>query len=163
MSSSTQRGTTVPTVSPASMLRRQRGFTLVELMTVVLVISILAAIGVPSYTNSVRKSRRTEARSALLDAASREERFFATNNYYSIAAGDLGYTAMPTPVGNSYYQLSAACTPDKATKNCVDYQLTAQSIGTQQKDVACATLTLDNKGKQDATGTDPTPGTTCWN
>jgi type IV pilus assembly protein PilE len=144
------------------MVGQQRGFTLVELMTVVLVISILAAIAVPSYSNSVRKSRRTEARSALLDAASREERFFATNNFYSIAAADLGYTTMPTNIGSNYYTLSAGCDVD-ANAHCTNYKFTATTFGTQTKDTACATLTLNNTGMQDATGTDPTPGTTCWN
>jgi type IV pilus assembly protein PilE len=170
MNSSTQRGTPVPTASAsvastavAATPRQQKGFTLVELMTTVLVISILAAIAVPSYTNSVRKSRRTEARTALLDAASREERFFATNNFYSVAAVDLGYTALPTNVGSNYYSLTVVCKTKDKSGNCSGYTLTASAILTQLKDVACATLTLDNTGLQDATGTDPTPGTTCWN
>src|SRR5258708_40052678 len=88
-----------------------KGFTLVELMVVIVIVAILAAIAIPGYTSQIRKSRRTEARNALLDAAAREERFFATNNYYTVTGTDLGYgAALPVHVGNNYYQLSGACT-----------------------------------------------------
>ncbi len=55
-----------------------KGFTLIELMVTIMVAAILAAIAVPSYTSQIRKSRRTEARNAVLDAAAREERLFAS-------------------------------------------------------------------------------------
>lgn len=136
-----------------------KGFTLVELMVVVVVVAILAAIAVPSYSSQVRKSRRTEARNALLDAAAREERFFATNNRYSVTATDLGYGALPINVGSNYYNLSVACTVAAA---CTDFTLTATAINSQTKDTACATLTLNNIGVQSATGS-ATAATTCWN
>ncbi len=78
---------------------RGRGFTLIELMIAMLIVSILAALAIPSYNRSVRKSRRTEARSAVLDAAAREERFYATNNKYTQTAAELGYAALPVAVG----------------------------------------------------------------
>ena len=135
-----------------------KGFTLIELMVVIVVVSILAAIAVPSYSSSVRKARRTEARNALLDAASREERFFATNNRYSITATDLGYSAWQIPVGSNYYSLNATCA---AAAACTDFTVTATAIGTQAKDTACATLSLTNTGVQAATGT--ATAATCWN
>ena len=120
-----------------------KGFTLVELMVITLVVAILAAIAVPGYTSQVRKSRRTEARNALLDAAAREERFYATHNFYSVTAAELGYDALPTNVGGNYYSLSVACT---VTNNvCVDFRLTATPINTQLKDTACATFTLNQQ------------------
>jgi type IV pilus assembly protein PilE len=140
-----------------------KGFTLIELMVVIVVIAILAAIAIPGYTSQVRKSRRTEARNALLDAAAREERFFATNNFYTVATTDLGYGAGPWPVkvGSNYYQLSvAACTI--VNTHCTDYAFTATAISPQDKDIACATLTLNQQGLQGATGS-ATAATTCWN
>ena len=59
------------------------GFTLIELMITVAVVGILAAIAYPSYQDSIRKSRRADAKSALLDAAHRQERFFTENNQYT--------------------------------------------------------------------------------
>jgi type IV pilus assembly protein PilE len=137
-----------------------KGFTLVELMIVIVIVAILAAIAIPGYTSQIRKSRRTEARNALLDAAAREERFFATNNVYSVATSDLGYGAGPWPVnvGSNYYQLSATCT---VNAKCTDYTLTATAINTQTKDTACSTLTLTSVGVQGATGT--ATAATCWN
>jgi type IV pilus assembly protein PilE len=138
-----------------------KGFTLVELMIVIVIVAILAAIAVPGYTSQIRKSRRTEARNALLDAAAREERFYATNNSYSIASSDLGYgAAWPTSVGSGYYSLGAACTGGGKTA-CTDYTLTATAIGTQAKDTLCTTLTLTSVGAQTSTGT--ATAATCWN
>jgi type IV pilus assembly protein PilE len=134
------------------------GFTLVELMIVIMIVAILAAIAVPSYSNQIRKSRRTEARNALLDAASREERFFATNNRYSVTGTDLGYTAFPTDVGSAYYRLNVSCTVAAA---CTDFTFTATPKNGQEKDTACASLSLTNTGVQAATGT--ATAATCWN
>ena len=55
-------------------MKINRGFTLVELMIVVAIVAILAAIGYPSYQNSVQKSRRADGRAALQEAAARQER-----------------------------------------------------------------------------------------
>jgi type IV pilus assembly protein PilE len=139
-----------------------RGFTLVELMIVIVIVAILAAIAVPGYTSQIRKSRRTEARNALLDAAAREERYYATNNSYTIASSDLGYGAGPWPinVGSNYYNLNVTCTGGGATP-CTDYTLTATAINTQTKDRSCTALTLTSTGVQGSTGTAPTA--TCWN
>jgi type IV pilus assembly protein PilE len=137
-----------------------RGFTLVELMIVIVIVAMLAAIAVPGYTSQVRKSRRTEARNALLDAAAREERFYATNNYYSVASSDLGYgAAWPTSVGSGYYSLGAACTSGGAL--CTAYTLTATAISTQVKDTSCTTLSLTSVGVQSSTGN--ATAATCWN
>ncbi len=76
----------MPRVSGAS------GFTLIELMIVVAIVAILGTVAISGYINSVRKSRRTEARTALLDLASREERFMSTNSAYSNTPSDLGYS-----------------------------------------------------------------------
>ena len=84
------------------------GFTLVELMIVVVIIAILASIAVPAYNSSVRKSRRTEAKTAISDFAAREERIYGTQNVYSNDPGVLGYTAAggswPVSTG-TYYQI----------------------------------------------------------
>jgi type IV pilus assembly protein PilE len=136
-----------------------KGFTLIELMIVIVIVAILAAIAVPGYTSQIRKSRRTEARNALLDAAAREERFFATNNYYTVTGTDLGYgAALPVNTGNNYYQLNGTCTLVNA--KCTDYSLTATAINTQLKDTSCASLTLNSVGVQSATGT---ATASCWN
>jgi type IV pilus assembly protein PilE len=143
-----------------------RGFTLIELMVTIVIVAILAAIAGPSYTSQVRKSRRTEARTALLDAAAREERYFATNNFYTTLPANLGYgAAFPVIIGSQYYNLNVTCTGAAAAgTNCSGgFLAAATAINTQAKDTACASLTVDNTGAQGATGTDPNAATTCWN
>ena len=68
-----------------------KGFTLIELMITVAVVAILGSIAMASYTSQIQKSRRTDARSAVMDLAGREEKLFSTVNAYSGTASDLGY------------------------------------------------------------------------
>jgi len=137
------------------------GFTLVELMVTVAVLSVLATIAVTSYSSQVLKSRRTEAKSALLDLAGREERLFSTTNAYSNLEAALGYapatsttvmTAMP--FGNGYYTLTVT------TPTASSYTLTATPAGSQLNDTACGTFQLNQLGQQTVSGT--TSAATCW-
>ena len=147
------------------------GFTLIELMVTVAIVSILATIAVTSYSRQVQKSRRTEAKSALLDLAGREERLFSTTNAYSNVEAYLGYAASGTtvmtamPFGNGYYTLTAV-TPDTVNQPGVtnSYLLTAIPVaGTSQaNDTLCGSFTVNQLGVQGVTGTAAaTPGT-CW-
>jgi type IV pilus assembly protein PilE len=139
------------------------GFTLVELMIVLLIASILIAIAVPSYNTEVRKSRRTDAKTALLDLAGREERFYNTNNNYSALPSDLGYGAgaFPMAVGNGYYDVNVAFTAYNPGPPAVapTYTLTAYPVTADQlKDTQCTLFTLTSTGLQSST-----PNTTvCW-
>jgi type IV pilus assembly protein PilE len=156
---------------PACRKRRSAGFTLVELMVAVVVVTILIAIAVPSYSNSVRKSRRTEAKTALLDLASREERFLSTNGAYTNDSGNLGFASSTgsstyqVTVGSGYYQVSVcvaatipgSCGASQAVGTGATYLLTAAPIGAQAKDTTCGTFTLDNTGAQGAAATSG-----CW-
>jgi len=134
------------------------GFTLIEIMITVLIVAVLAAIATAGYTNQVQKSRRTDARNALLDLAGREEKLFTTVNAYSQIPSDLGYGAagitFPVNVG-SYYTISATV-PNPP----VSYVITATAIGTQANDTQCATLSVDQTGAQTSTG--GATSSTCW-
>jgi type IV pilus assembly protein PilE len=138
------------------------GFSLVELMIVVTIVAILAAIAIPQYNSSVRKSRRTEAKSAVLDLAGREERYFNTNNAYSSTPSDLGYgpvgATFPEIIGSGYYQVTVAVTA-AAPPVLPTYTITAVPITADQlKDTTCLFFSVTNTGLQTAT-TMPT----CWN
>ena len=65
------------------MKKTQYGFTLIELMITVAIIAILAGIAYPSYLSQVRRSNRTEARTALLQAQVAQEKFFLQYNRYA--------------------------------------------------------------------------------
>jgi type IV pilus assembly protein PilE len=159
--------TSTAAISPP---RRSRGFSLIELMIAVLVLSILAAIAIPAYSNYVRQSRRGEAKSALLDLAGLEERYFSTQNTYSGTPGDLGYAAWPAQVGNGYYQVATpsvvtALAPSASSPAGTPafYSFTATPVGDQVKDTNCASFTVNSLGVQGAStagGADSTQS--CW-
>lgn len=147
---------------------RSAGFTLVELMVVIVITAILASIAVPAYNSSVRKSRRTEAKTALMDLAAREERYFATQNLYSANPAALAYGsgALPISVGTYYSITSIAVNSAPATATAPPtYQLQIQpSAGSPQlQDASCQTFQVDQTGKQtslDSSSSDSS--TTCW-
>ena len=135
-----------------------RGFTLIELMVTVAIVSILATIAIASYSSQIQKSRRTDARSALLDLAGREENLFSTTNAYSATPSDLGYgpvgSNFPITVGSGYYSVTVAIpTP-------TSYTITATPVGSQAADTTCATLSVNQLGVQSSTGTGT--AATCW-
>jgi type IV pilus assembly protein PilE len=147
---------------------RSSGFTLVELMVTVLIASVLLAIAVPTYTSQIRKARRTDAKTALLDLAGREERYYNSNNgTYSSTGTDLGYSgAFPIAISNSggvsYYTLSATFIAGNAT-TLATYALTATATGDQTKDTQCYTFTVSSAGEQKSfTSAAVDTTTTCW-
>jgi type IV pilus assembly protein PilE len=113
-----------------SIFNQATGFTLIELMIVVAIIGILATIAYPSYQNSVKKSRRADAKSALMGFVNAMERHYTETNSYCDAAA-AGETAV-TNCGDG--------TPDKgkpavfATESPIDgtdkyYDLTIHAVG----------------------------------
>jgi type IV pilus assembly protein PilE len=134
-----------------------KGFTLIELMITVAVVAILGSIAMASYTNQIQKSRRTDARSAVMDLAGREEKLFSTVNAYSGTASDLGYGggAFPITIGSGYYSVNIAV-PNPP----ISFVVTATAIGSQAGDTKCATLSVDQLGSQTSTGTET--AATCW-
>ncbi len=143
------------------------GFSLIELMVAVVVASILVAIAVPTYTAQIQKSRRTDAKTALLDLAGREERYFSTNNgAYSSSPYALGYSnsttaTFPVTVGSGYYTVNVAANAGTATA-VATFTITATPTGTQVNDAACTLFTINNLGQQTATGSDPNANVDCW-
>lgn len=120
-----------------------RGFTLIELMIVVVVIAILAAIAYPSYQNQVQKTRRADAQSTLLNAAQQLERCFTRFNSY-IATGCPDVTG--TTEGGFYI-----ITLPTATATATTFTLAATPQGPQTGD-PCGTLTLTQAGARNSDG-----------
>lgn len=122
------------------------GFTLIELMIVVAILAIIIGLAVPAYFEHVRKSRRADATSSLLNGSQLMERCFTRFNAYN----DGG---CPDPAGASaegYYTLSI-------TRTANSYTLSAAPAGDQTKD-KCGTFSLDHLGNKT-----PLPGNNrCW-
>jgi type IV pilus assembly protein PilE len=140
--------------------RKAGGFTLIELMITVVIVAILASIAIPSYQAQIRKSHRTDARTALLDIAGREERFMSVKSAYSQVPTDVGYSGTTwgtgLTVGSGYYTVVVVVGTAPPT-----YTVTATATGTQQADTACATLSVNQLGQQTATGS-TTASVDCW-
>lgn len=123
-----------------------KGFTLTELLIVLAILSIIAAIAYPSYTNSVLKSHRRAAQAEMQDLAQSLERDFTLNDAYSDLISDSKF--IPGKAVQERYNLSLSA-------NGASYTITATPKGPQAED-SCGVLTLDVQGQ-----TTPTKDG-CW-
>ena len=132
-------------------MKRQSGFTLLELMIVVAVIALLSAIAVPSYTQYVVRSKLTEAFSALASAQSSAEQFWSNNRSYVLFNTATGFPAATT---NFTYNLS--------NQSNSTFTITATGVATSP--VTGFAFTIDQNGNKATTAvpTGWTASATCW-
>jgi type IV pilus assembly protein PilE len=141
----------------------QRGVTLIELMMVITVLGILAAIAVPGYRQYLLRANRTDAKSALMQLQAAEEKFYLQNNAYTdkiIDAPPAGLGMSDTTV-HGFYVLDV----DLLTVNGIDAQgfsATATPIAGkgQADDAKCNVFTINDAGKKKASG--PLGDIACW-
>jgi type IV pilus assembly protein PilE len=133
----------------------QRGMTLLELMAVVAVVGVLGMIAVPSYRQYIMRAQRTEAKSALLQLATNQERFYLANRTYSGDPVVLGFAGSLTARGTYTLAIAGA--------NAVGYLATATPRAgaaiDMTADAQCTTFTIDAQGVRNATGA---AAADCW-
>ncbi|PCJ85403.1 MAG: hypothetical protein COA54_11135 [Thiotrichaceae bacterium] len=112
---------------------KSKGFTMVELMIVIAIIGILAAVGYPAYTESVKKAARGDGMDSLMSLAGHMEEFYLNNDTYD------GATVISTSSSDGYYTLSIT------TQTPFGYLLTAEPVA---GDAQCGDLTLDSLGQK---------------
>jgi type IV pilus assembly protein PilE len=146
-------------------LKRTGGFTLIELMIVVVIVAVLAAVAYPSYQDSVRKGRRSAAQTLLTEIANKQQQQLADTRTYALGATNLaalmanmGYSSLPKDV-NGFYTVDSCPSPATAASvPCGTTATTPPSFtliatpvagGPQVSDGA---LTLDNLGAKTRNG-----------
>ncbi len=126
-----------------------KGFSLIELMVTVTVMTILTLIAYPSYNSHIAKTRRTDAISLLLQDAGFLERYYTETGCYRTKTGStytnptLPYLRSPTTGSTVFYNISL---DTASSTKCSTFTLTADPTGTPQ--ASDGTLTLDNTGKR---------------
>ena len=133
-------------------MRHQSGFTLVELMVVVLVLSILAGIAYASYDNLTIASRRKAGAACLLEASQFMERWYTTN---------LAYTGAVIPALACQGDLAGSYVIALPATTATTYSLTATPAGRQAtKDTKCGTLGINQSGTRTKSGSGSL--SECW-
>jgi type IV pilus assembly protein PilE len=141
-----------------------RGFSLVELLVVLTIVAILAAVGYPSYTEYVTRSHRQAGKNWLYAVADRQEQFFQDNKRYAASLTDLGFDANVLVLDDDSQPTEAADPNSRYAIDLIDiaattYTVRATPVGIQaERDVDCMVLTLSHQGGQDQSGT----GDNCW-
>jgi type IV pilus assembly protein PilE len=143
-----------------TMVNKNKGFTLIELMIGVAIVGILASIVYPSYTDSVNRSRRAEAMTELVRVANMQEQYFADNRTYATDMTKLGFSADPYITENGYYSIDTAA----VTAITTDFMITATAAGLQgSNDSACTTFMLNYLGQKTAKKGTVVNTIECWN
>ncbi len=152
-------------------MRRPAGFTLMEILIVVVMVGFLMMIALPAYQESIRKGRRADAKAGLMSAANREESFMLDRGTYTLDMKELGFEDNPMITEERHYEVAtaavdsvefeAACPDDATIATCYvliatpladDPATVAVDPSPQTEDTRCTKLILDSTGAKSAEG-----------
>ncbi|RLA53453.1 MAG: hypothetical protein DRQ65_06085 [Gammaproteobacteria bacterium] len=149
-------------------MKKVEGFTLIELMIVIVIVAVLLMVALPAYQNSIIKSNRSAGRGILQDVTARQEQYYINNKVYSTTLSSLGYSV---DVDGAFYidnqvdKINAADS-DSVYKigiiklSTLAYSVTAETLGRQAKDTRCGNFTITGKGEKSNSG--PGGADECW-
>ncbi|GMR17353.1 MAG: type IV pilin protein [Gammaproteobacteria bacterium] len=134
------------------MRKLSRGVTLIELLIVVAIVGILAAIAYPNYRDYVARAKRNEARSALLQIATNQERFYLQNNTYTTNMTKLGFaTSTNYKTGSGTYVVNVTAADADNFAAVATYQ------NSDAEAAKCLTFQIDGRNVKTSA-----PQTDCW-
>lgn len=152
-------------------MRFSRGFTLVETMVVLVILSLLAALAYPGYGDYVTRTRRAEGQVALMNAMQQQEHHRALHHTYVAFSSEAPGAGLPwwsgSSAAGSAYELDAEACPGSVLRDCVQIRARpgTAKVDTRFSDPECGTLTLASTGEQGASGSLGSTGggaRRCW-
>jgi len=127
------------------------GYSLIELMVVVIIIGLIAAISFPNYSDYVTRSNRTEAMELLTEIMSAQQRYATKNRTYTVTPANIGYAA-PVNTTNGFYVITfGTCGAAVSIRRCVLLTATPPVDGRQEAD---GVITLNSRGARQINNVD---------
>lgn len=142
------------------MPNRTAGWTLIELLVALLLVAILATFALPAYRSHALRAHRVEAKSALLELAAAQERFYLHHDRYAahseLAAAPPQGLGLADMTRHGRYQLTIAVADTRV------FSASAAASGVQAADERCATFTIDAHGSRTAASAAGIAAAGCW-
>lgn len=137
-------------------MKKTAGFTLIEVLITVAILGIIAAIALPSYTSYMTKTRRTEAKTLLTEAAGEQQRYYSENNSYADKLTVIGYPADSVESEGGNYTVSVTA------QSATSFTLRATRVAgkSQADDAECGDFEINSLGAKNITGTGTVAN--CW-
>ena len=135
-----------------SLYRKMQGITLLELMIVVMIIGILAAVAYPNYRDYAARAKRNEAKAALLQIATNQERFYLNDHSYTNDLTQLGFSSDPFVSGTGSYTIDIAPGADST-----NFSASAVYNFTDNESSKCSSFGIDGRGQRTSA-----PYADCW-